>query len=143
MSLFPIVVPSPSAVVTLSGHTITAGVDYPGNATAVVRIDDNGIMYQIDDQGLAQIDSSTDWVRPASAAPGPYQCRYTNYTGDPVQATASVDTWYSLSGGNFQVSVTQYGEGFQSATFDLQIRWGTGSVLASATYHLSAVVIRI
>lgn len=140
MSFFPIIAPSGTKV-TLSGEPVSA-VMINATAQAAIRIDDYGNMYLQKNFGsYAQVDTATDWVRPASKAPGLYECRYTNHSGDPVSATKAEDTWHTLSTSEFIVSISMTAEGTKSASFTLQIRLNGGPVLASGSYSLTATYI--
>lgn len=126
--------------VTLSGEGVTAG---PGASpqTATIRIDADGNVYEIVNAIPTQVDVGTDWIRPASLAPGPYEVRFTNLLGSITSSTAAEDTWHALSGGDFDVSKTvNAGEG--TATFAIEIRVGSsGGTVASASYSLNCSVI--
>ena len=137
MSLLPIVPGKAGPEVTLSGHSVFA-LRVNQTAVAIIRIDNNGNMYANNGNGYTQIDTQKDWVRPTSAAPGLYECRYTNHSFDPVSATATEDTWYSLSTNDFFVSISQSSAGESNAAFSLQIRRDGGPILASASYGLHA-----
>ncbi|MFW6027791.1 MAG: hypothetical protein ACOC91_03190, partial [bacterium] len=121
--------------ITLSGHSVSA-VSINESAAAILRIDDNGYMYsKKNNDPYVQIDSETDWIRPTSEAPGLYEVRYTDHSGDPINGTEN--SWYSLtSGAEFWINRTSPGK--NSATFRLEIRRDGGPVLASGFYSLSA-----
>jgi len=121
--------------VNLDGHLVTKiGISSPQQAT--LRVDQDGNVYS----HSGQIDAANDWIRPAQFAPGAYEARFTNRTGDALSSsTAAEDTWHSLSSGDFLLTLQQSGTGSKSATFDLEIRLGT-TVLASASYTMTAEV---
>lgn len=130
--------------VTLSGESTSISVTNPTDAYARIKIDNDGNVYESADTGSAswvQVDSSTDWVRPASSAPGTYQVRFTSATNTPTSSTAAEDTWYALSGGDFIIYNSRTIVGIKSTTFTIEIRQGTGSVLDSASYSLFAEVL--
>jgi hypothetical protein len=109
MSLFPVVPAMIPTKVTLSGGSVSA-FNQNATASATVRVDQDGNVYyqKIDFSGSSsgQLYAATDWVRPTSAAPGLYQCRYTNLDGPPVSATEQEDIWHPLSTSDFFVSVS-------------------------------------
>ena len=130
-------------VVTVSGDSRFDFRVSPTDSYARLKIDNNGNIYESGDTGIAnwvQIDSATDWVRPASSAPGSYQVRFTSSTTTPTSSTAAEDTWHALSGGDFIIYNSVTGVGIKASTFTIEIRLGTGSVLDSASYTLQAEV---
>ena len=131
-------------VVTVSGETITKAETGGVDAYARVKVDNDGNMYKSEDTGSAnwaQIDSVSNWLRPTSSAPGTYQVRFTSATNTPTSATVTEDTWHALSGGDFIIYNSYTGlNGSKETTFTIEIRLGTGSVLDSASYTLSASV---
>lgn len=130
--------------VTVSGQTIARTETNPTDVYCRVKVDNNGNIYESEDTGSVnwvQIDTSTDWVRPTSSAPGTYQVRFTNATNTPTSATATEDTWHSLSSGDFIIYNSRTFAGIKSTSFTIEIRQGTGSVLDSATYTLTAEVL--
>lgn len=135
-----------SGIVTLSGASFTS-FNVNATATAQLTIDDNGNVYQWTNQGgTLQLSEGTDWVRPAAAAPGFYEVRYTNLTpaSAPLDsATAAEDVWHGLSSGDFILSQSRSGSGSDTSTFDIEIRLNGGPALASASYTLTATYILI
>lgn len=127
---------SAAVTVNLDGESITKiGVGSP--QVASLRVDQDGNVYS----HAGQIDTARDWIRPASAAPGTYEVRFTNHTGDALaSSTAAEDVWHALSGGDFLLTLQQSGGvGSKSATFDVQIRIGS-TIVASASYTLNAEI---
>lgn len=129
------------AVVNLDGHTNVA-LNFGADATAWFQINQDGLVYEKDNSGSwSQIDATADWVRPTFLAPGDYEARYVNATGDTTDVTASatMNIWYSLSGSDYTISIldTTTGPGGKSVTFDFEIRLD-GDTLASTSYTLSA-----
>lgn len=130
-----------AVTVTLSGEAVSAVS--ASVATAQLKIDDDGKVYkQSNGGGWTQIDAVADWVRPISAAPGLYEVRFTNLTGAALDsATALEDVWHSLSSSDFVMTQSRGASGTDGSTFDVEIRENGGSVLASASYTLSATVV--
>ena len=135
--------------VTLSGQTIGAIAIDPDSAWARLKIDNDGNVYESEDSGTpsyVQIDTGTDWLRPADSAPADYEVRYTNLTGEALYAvtgSTAQDAWYALSGGDFILTQAclNVPSSPQSSTFDIEIRKGSsGSALDSASYTLTATV---
>lgn len=143
MSLFFLLPTSKAATVTLSGETTTALDDDPSDAYARIKIDQDGNVYESADTGTpswVQVDTAADWVRPTGAAPGSYEVRYTSLTGDALDsATAAVDTWYSLSSGDYTLVQSRATVGTDTCTFTIEIRSGA-TTLDSASYTLTATV---
>jgi hypothetical protein len=70
--------------VTVSGEVINRSSLDPLDAYARLKIDNDGKSYKSADTGTPswnQIDTGTDWVRPAGHAPGLYEVRYTSLIG--------------------------------------------------------------
>jgi hypothetical protein len=131
---------------TLSGQTITKLSFDPTDAHAVLKVDNNGNVYQSADTGsrsYTQIDTATDWVRPTTKAPGAYEVRYTGLTGDALSFnTAAQNTWHPLSSGDFVLRNSVTGPvGDRDSTFTVEIRDGSsGSADVSGTYRIHATV---
>ncbi len=128
-----------SATLTLSGETISA-FSFGSDATAQVKVDNDGNVYRrLNNASWVQIDTGTDWIRPTSAAPDDYECRYTNRTGtDPTGHVE--DTWYALTS-DFILTLVDTGPapGGRTCTFTLEIRKGSsGSADVSGSYTLNA-----
>lgn len=129
------------AVVTVSGHTVSS-TSSSGNSTATIRFNADGTVDQDENGVTTQVDSATDWIVPNSAASSDYQIRYTNFTGSALLSPPSAeDEWIDLSTDrNFSLFRFSGNLGTSSCTFTIEIREGTGSVLDSATYTLTAEV---
>lgn len=131
-----------AAVVTLSGETVNAFA-FMNDARAELELRTNGNMYrEVNNGGATQIDSGSDWIRPVSASPSLYETRYTNRTGDLLHAGTSSgeDGWRDVSVGTYfwvQQDSTPTAGG-EDSTFDIQVRFDGGSVLASTSYRLIA-----
>jgi hypothetical protein len=129
--------------VTLSGEATFDSRTSPTDSYARIRIDNDGNVYESADSGspsYSQVDTATDWLRPAGNAPGLYEVRFTSATNTPTFATATEDTWHSLSSGDFTIYNSETGIGTKATTFTIEIRHNGGSVLASASYTLTAFV---
>lgn len=128
--------------VTLSGGTYNAG-NMGADAYSYFIVDQNGNTYKrANNDTPIQVNTTDDWIRPTSEAPGTYQVRVTNVTGDLSfwSSTSAEDAWYTLSTSDWFVWVwdSTIGFGGKSITFDVEIRKGTGPTLASTSYTLSA-----
>jgi hypothetical protein len=128
--------------INLEGGIVIDAYDFPTVVSTLWQIDQDGKVYLADTfSGLVVQDEDTDWIIPHTAAPGPYQVRYTALTGDsPTTETAAEDVWYALSSGDFTLILTQDGVGSKSNSFTFEIRSGTGPVLASNVYTMSSTV---
>lgn len=129
-------------VVTLSGETVDA-FSFGSDAKAEIIVDNDGKVYKRTNNGSkVQIDTGTDWIRPVSAAPDDYECRYTGLTGDALDAATSAaqNTWRALTTDYFFVQTdSTTGAGGKSSTFTIEIRKGSsGSAIASASFTLTA-----
>ncbi len=139
-------VPGEEDVVTVSGGSFSA-FNQDADATQEIWFDANdGNCYESENLGSAvQINSADDWLRPTSSAPGNYETRYTNHTGDSMTVTiggsaASEDTWYNFANGDFLFKITDSSPGFggNSATFTVEIRLDGGPPSDSGSYTISA-----
>jgi hypothetical protein len=128
--------PAPG-VVTLSGGIVSDVVAAPDSAFAGLRIDADGNVYAVASSGTSQIDTATDWVRPTSVASGSFEVRATLNSGS---VTGTVGSWESLSTDRTW-SVAAAAPGTQAANVTIEIRYGSGPVLASGTYDISAQVL--
>lgn len=131
-----------SAVVTVSGESATdIGVNRASRAVIVVRQD--GTIDKIQNVTTTQVDSATDWIIPNSEAPSDYQTRYTGLTGDPLDASTSAaqNVWRAISVGDYFYEQRATGNQSFSSTFTIQVRKGTGPVLDSASFDLTATSI--
>jgi len=131
----------PDDIINLDGHTVSAFKAGGTNADAHLKVDNDGNMYQQKNfGGYTQIDSTNDWVRPTTSSPGLYEVRFTSLVGDTLtSSTASEDTWWDVSSGDFILRLRLFGGGFDfaSSVFDVEIRYDGGSNLASTSYTLS------
>ena len=128
--------------VALSSATASAFAISPADATAQYKVDNDGNVYRrINNQSWTQINTLTNWVRPTSFAPGLYEVRYTNITGNTgdFSASAAVNVWFSLSSGDFICTLLDTTNGFssRSVSFTIEIRNNGGPVLASAAIFLN------
>lgn len=126
---------------TLSGGSYNA-FNFGANARVDIKVDDDGNVYRRNNLGsYSQIAAGSDWIRPASSAPGAYEVRYTNATGDTgdLAGTVAEDTWHPLTTSDFAVWIVTTGVDSVSATFDIEIRNGnSGGADESTSYTLSA-----
>lgn len=146
LGMMPKLLESSPPVVTLSGESVSDFSVSPDTAQARILVNDDGTVDKVEGGTTTQVDAATDWIIPNSAAPGDYEVRWTNLgTGDDTpSATAAEDVWHPLDSGVFHVTLNS-GPTVESysATFDLEIRLGSGPVLASGQYSLSVQTIVI
>lgn len=118
----------PADVVTLSGHSNSA-FNFGADAIAQFKLDNDGNMYERDNGGAwSQIDTTDDWIRPASSAGSPYRGRYTNHTGDPLDGNTSQseDTWQSTATDFiFSITDTTPLAATKTGNFDIEVDDGT------------------
>ena len=127
--------------VTVSGETISATALSPTDAIAGVSFQNDGTVDSLINSVSNQIDVGTDWVRPAGAAPSSYEIRLTVSSGlaPNVPFSAPIDTWLALTTSrNWELE--RIGAGTNSGTWLIEIRRGSGPVLASGSYIISAEV---
>lgn len=134
---------STSTVVTVSGGTSFAGGSWM-DIYAYIKVDQDGKIYKKDGVGSwVQISTSTDWVRPVSAAPGDYYVRYTGATGDTgfLGGTTASGVWHPLATSDWQVWVYDDNAlpGLKSVTLTIEIKLGSGgATLDTGSYILTA-----
>lgn len=128
-----------SAVVTVSGEVITdtgAGAR-TYRAAAVFRT--GGTVDKIVNTTTTQIDNSTDWLIPNGDAPADYEVKYDLISGPALDGSTSLadGVWGALTADKF-FEQRRTAIGSSSSTITISVRKGSGSVLDSATYVLTA-----
>lgn len=117
--------------VSISNLTVSASGSPTQTATYTLESDGDVITTTTDfgsfDQG--------DWITPKAAAPSDYQVRATVTSGDLSSGTAG--SWLALTS-NRSWSRSRATEGSDTCVLTIEIRKGTGSVLATATITLYA-----
>ena len=125
-------------IVTVSGENISAA--QLGTAVAAVRFNSAGTVDRGLNGSFTQIDIDTDWIRPVSAAPGLYEIRLTVVSGNsPTGASAAINTWLPLTATRFW-ELSNSAIGSRSGVWGVEIRLGSGPVLDSANYNMTATV---
>lgn len=128
---------------TLSGGSADSTASDPLNAIARFTFNQDGTVDRTQNGSTAQVDSLTDWVIPNSAAPGDYEIRFTDLTGDSptVSGSTAEDSWRAFTSGNFVLTLIQGSVGVSACSFTIEIRKGSsGAALVSAPYALGAEV---
>lgn len=133
---------SAGAVVTITNDTNSA-FNFGANAIAQHIWQTDGTLDEKDNTSPnVQINSSTDWIIPNSAADSSYRNRHTSATGDtgtPWVPAASINVWASMtSARGYQVTDTTVAFGGQSVTYVVEMDKGTGTALDSGTMTLTA-----
>lgn len=123
--------------VTLTGATI----EDPTNGQAEIRINTDGTTDKLD-PGASQINNSTDWIIPNSAANSTYEVKWTLVSGDTPSGGTMVgaaDTWFPLTS-NQSIG---YGpvSGSESGVIRIYIRYGSGPTLDTGDYDITANVV--
>ena len=144
MSLFFFLPTSPaqSGVVTLSGELGIFGLD---TQLVGVRFNTDGTV----DKRIAtytQIDVSTDWIIPNTAASGSYEVMTDNWadtggSGGGFNAAAAAEgVWIALTANREWNVQAVGGTGADSSkmTFDAHIRFNGGATLSSGTYSIES-----
>lgn len=132
---------SPGDVVIVSGAALSTGINFESPAEKTLKVDNDGNIYQRNNTAAYnQIATSTDWIRPTTSAPGLYEVRFTNKSGDTIFTTKAEDVWHDISTGDFTwiIQDTTFDDGANTATFTVEIRLDGGAVLDSAAYTISA-----
>lgn len=104
-----------------------------------IRIDDDGFLYKSEDSGTpawTKINDTSDWVLPRSESPGTIQARYTASAdaSEAAQTTAARNTWYSLSGGDFDV-VHASTSSINTLVVTLELRYTDGGATEASTAY--------
>ena len=127
-------------VVNLDGHTNTA-FRFGANALAYFKVDGDGNMYMKDNVGsYTQIDSTADWVRPTTSAPGTYRTMFDSITGDTAFRVGwgFASTYYALTTDReMYVYDNTSASGGKTITMDYHIDDGT-TEQATGVYTLTA-----
>lgn len=141
-----------TAVVTLSGQTISTTGTGQSSAYAGIRFNTDGTVDEFKSHGAGswvQIDSATDWIIPnAAASNATYHVRVqsTPPTDDFTTKPGANGTWFALTGGsgaNREWGVEDFDGAIETAvntgnvTFEISDDGGS-TVIASNTYLLNA-----
>lgn len=139
-----------SGVVTVSGESISSDDDPSGseNPIAGVKFYSDGTVDKLDNNATyTQIDSSTDWIIPNSAADGAtYHVKATKANETNGTALGTFDSWVVLSGSgeaDYQWSIRKIAHTTGTATADVTVSIsnnGGTSTLDSAVFYLSSTV---
>lgn len=124
-------------VVTLSGATISASAaGSPIRCTLILKSD--GTTQKREDAPPAQINASTDWVIPNSAASGDFDAKWTVSGDAPSEVTAgwNSNTYLPLSS-DLTVGYATNAPGVETGTFTITIR-DPDSNETSNTYTITA-----
>lgn len=127
--------------VSILGGTLGVAINFESPAKKLLKFDNDGnIYFRNNDQGaFIQMETSAGWLRPTSSAPGLYECRFINKSGDGITTSATENTWSDLTADyEFYILDTSFDDGAQTATFTVEIRLDGGSVLESGVYTISA-----
>ena len=127
--------------IALSGGS--AATSGSAGLPAGFRVNTDGTIDKREDGTYTQLSASTDWIIPNAAANGVYQVRVTSVTstggtdsGFNTVEAATEDTWIALTA-NREWSCESIGTGGADSVgydFDIQIRYGSGPVLATGSY---------
>jgi len=128
------------AVVTVSGGTINAFA-FMSQATADLWLEIDGTVTRALNFGVrTQLVPATNWVRPVSASPGSYRCRFTNLAGDALNLSSQTEnTWRNVSIGDYQWRQIDNSPTFGGQTSTFTVEVDDGSTLQDdGIYQLSA-----
>ena len=144
-SVIPPVDPPAEDVVTVTGGSgfLFEASNTGANAEVFLKFTSDGDVFVKKNSGsYTQRASTTDWVVPATNAPGLYEIRFTNASGDTtyLSSTQAVDVWEDFSATDYILSIFDSSPNFggKSATFTIEIRLDGGAVLGSGEYTISA-----
>ena len=142
MSLFFLLPSHGGPIYALSGETIIDSIT-SRTATAGVRVNSDGTIDKLVNTTYTQIDATTDWVIPNTAADGDHEVRITAVTfnegaGFDVEAEVE-DTWIALSANRTWAVVdsTDGPAGDKDVSFTIEIRI-FGTTVVSGSYRLIA-----
>lgn len=126
---------------TVSSALIMHSVSNGSTATAGVRVGSDGNVYKIEGGSVTQINSSTDWRRPAGSGSG-YYVRFSKGAFDPDVDGGTLDTWQELNV-NRQVTYQESTDDTEkSGTITVEIATDSGgsNIVASGDASLTATV---
>lgn len=104
-----------------------------------------GVNYQNDGDTIGTRTSGanltlTDWLTPKSAAPGGYEIRATQNSGDALTgASSALNTWLALTSGRLW-EIEQVGNGTKDADLTIDFRLSGGNIIKSVNVQLGAEV---
>lgn len=125
--------------VSVSGETINSSS--VTTATSAVRFNSDGTVDQGVNGVFTQIDAATDWVIPNGAAPSNFEIRLTVSSGTAPNTggSSAVNTWLALTT-NRLWELQRGSIGTLQGTWLIEIRRGSGPVIASGSYVMDATV---
>ena len=124
-------------IVTVSGEGITD--IQAGNARAALVFNTDGTVDKIEASTTTQIDSATDWIIPNSTAPSDYEIRFTSLVGAALDGVTNLtEDVFAILSTQRTMDQNRTTVGTDTSTFTVEIRKGSGSVLSSASYTLTA-----
>ena len=128
-------------IVTVSGGFVDDYFNQTNDGFVELEFNSNGNAYKTEGSTRTQISTSTDWVRPTSAAGSDYEIKATKNTYDPTPAGSSLNTWLSLAstrGWSLSASYLSDGENDVGCSLTISIRdAATNTVLDTGSYSLT------
>jgi len=121
---------------TLSGETVYS----PSNgstATAGIRVNTDGTIDSLKNATYAQIDSTTDWIVPNSAALSTDEVRVTGVTGTFTSSPGADGTWFDMSVAR-EWTVEQATVGTKQTTFTLEVNRAGGATEDTGAYSIES-----
>lgn len=149
VSAFPygVVGSGPGGVVTLSGEGFINAFDGdvlgPWDTRSGIRINTDGTIDKYlgtvgSGYTYTQIDASTDWIIPNSAASSIYQVKLDVTSGSPNFSSDSTGLWLAMTS-NRQWIVQRTTTGSSTWSWTLRIRYSTGGEIDSGAYSGESV----
>ena len=127
-------------VLTLTGGTLSTATRAGAIAIKDLKFDQDGNVYEKDTPGsYTQLEASTDWVVPETDAED-FQIRYISASGTGLSSSGTENVWHLMSAGDFIMTIADNttGDGPETASFTIEIRFGTNPTLANVIYTLAA-----
>jgi len=118
---------------TLSGETVYS----PSNgstATAGIRVNTDGTIDSLKNATYAQIDSTTDWIVPNSAALSTDEVRVTGVTGTFTSSPGADGTWFDMSVAREWTAPV----GTTITTFTLEVNRAGGATEDTGAYSIES-----
>ena len=128
----------PLTTVTLSGQTV-ADFNVNVDVTCGIRVTTTGYVqqYQSTTASWVNVDATTDWIDPHTAADSTYYVRVTSVTGDAFTSSPGTNgNWFAISSNRAWELTASAGTGTKSTSFTLQISKPSGTVLDGGSYTL-------
>lgn len=138
-SAFVPLYPTDTNVVSIADFDVSDFAVAAGTAVAGIYVNSDGTIdrYKNNAPASGRV-YNQDWINPTSAAPDDYEVRFTKTGGSGTLLGVTSGTWYALTSDRYASVQNNAFTGTYTVNLTIEIRKGTGSVLATGTHVLSA-----